>query len=225
VTTINEVYYNPKNHRYQYKDTHRFVPEKVINHLTKKRISDGLQDLRVVGDLLEGNKISLVTWQETTAKILRDIHTQQYLLNRGGIRRMTPEDWKILKGNINKELKLLRNFAEDINKGYTVDSRGRKQVLTEEKFRGRVKLYGKATQLSANMGMQQAKLKSNEQYVWMQRFLGGTDRHCPSCLSYANTGITRIGGIPMPGEDCECRANCLCRVEYYTGKEVGVIAG
>lgn len=215
-----EIYYNPKNHRYHYKDTNRFVPEIVVQRLTQQTISDGISDLKVIGNLLEDNKISLTTWQETTAKTLRQIHTQQYLLNRGGRKQMTEEDWLILKRNIKNEFKLLRNFASDINNGYTVDSKGRQQVLTTAKFRARLNLYGKATQLSAKLGHQQAKLKSNVQYVAMQRFLGATDKHCSSCLSYASAGIRPLGGLPLPGSDCECRANCLCRVKYYSVAEI-----
>lgn len=220
MASLIEIYYNPKNRRYHYKDTNRFVPEIVVQRLTQQRINEGIKDLRVVGDLLENNKISLLTWQETTAKVLREIHVQQYLLNRGGRKQMTQEDWLILKRNIKSEFKLLRNFANNINNGYTIDSKGRQQVLTTAKFRARLNLYGKATQLSARLGHQQARLRSGVQYVAMQRFLGATDKHCSSCLSYASAGIRPIGGLPLPGSDCECRANCLCRVKYYSAAEI-----
>ncbi len=220
MASILEVYFNPRTHRYHYSDSKRFVPERVVELLTRRRIADGINDLKIIGNLLEQNKISLITWQETTAKTLREVHTQQYLLNRGGRKQMTVEDWQILKRTLRSELKLLRNFASDINNGYTIDSNGRQQPLTVTKFRARLTLYGKATQLSARYGNQQSKLKSGKQYVGMQRFLGATDRHCSSCLSYASLGIRPLGGLPLPGEDCECRANCLCRVKYYTAQEI-----
>lgn len=221
MASLLEIYYNPRSHRYHYSDTKRFVPERVVEFLTKQRINDGIKDLKTIGELLESNKISLITWQETTAKALREVHIQQYLLNRGGRKQMTPEDWQILKRNLRNEFKMLRNFANDINNGYSVDSRGKQQPLTVAKFRARLNLYGKATQLSARLGHQQSKIKSGRQYVAMQRFLGATDKHCSSCLNYASAGIRPLGGLPLPGQDCECRANCLCRLKYYTAAEVG----
>jgi hypothetical protein len=55
----------------------------------------------------------------------------------------------------------------------------------------------------------------------MQRFLGNTDRHCAECLSYAAKGPRPVGDLPLPTEECSCRANCLCRVKYFYVDEEG----
>ena len=58
------------------------------------------------------------------------------------------------------------------------------------------------------------KTKTNRKKM-MQRFLGNTDRHCAECLSYAAKGPVPIGELPLPTEECSCRANCLCKVKYF----------
>lgn len=64
------------------------------------------------------------------------------------------------------------------------------------------------------------KTKTNRKKM-MQRFLGNTDRHCAECLSYAAKGPRPVGELPLPTEECSCRANCLCRVKYFYVEEEG----
>lgn len=205
--------YDKKSQRYRNNKTGRFLPKSTVDNLIVKRISAIESDVLTLGKLLETDKFSLESWQRTTAYTIRELHLQSYLLARGGKAQMTPEDYLVVARELKKQYGYLRTFAEDINRGYSIDRNGKQVPMTIARFEQRLRLYAKSGRAAANLAYEQSNQKAGK--VAMSRLLGATDRHCASCVGYASAGIQPIGALPMPCQQCECGNNCLCSVKWY----------
>lgn len=208
-----EYSYDRKSNRYRNLQTGRYIPKTQVDGLIRKRIGQIETDLQTVGNLLEGDRISLETWQRTTAYTIRELHLQSYMRARGGKAQMTPEDYLVVARELKKQYGYLRTFAEDINRGYSIDSKGRQVPMTVGRFHSRLSLYAKSGRAAALLAEQQHHKASGK--VAMSRHLGATDKHCASCLQYSSAGVQPIGTLPMPCQQCECGNNCLCSVRWY----------
>lgn len=205
--------YDSKSQRYRNNKTGRFLPKSTVDNLINKRISAIGTDVLTLGKLLETDKLTLESWQRTTAYTIRELHLQSYLLARGGKAQMTAEDYLVVARELKKQYRYLRTFAEDINRGYSIDRNGNQVPMTIARFEQRLRLYAKSGRAAANLAYEQSNRKAGK--VAMSRHLGATDRHCVSCVSYASAGIQPIGTLPMPCQQCECGNNCLCSVRWY----------
>lgn len=205
--------YDKRTNRYRNDTTGRFIPKTQVDALIQKRINAIEGDVLTVGNLLANDRINLETWQRTTAYTIRELHLQSYMLARGGKAQMTPEDYLVVARELKKQYGYLRSFAEDIDRGYSIDKNGNQIPMTVGRFEARLKLYAKSGRAAAILADEQVQRKSGK--VAMSRHLGATDRHCSSCLSYASAGVQPIGGLPMPCQQCECGNNCLCTVRWY----------
>lgn len=205
--------YDKKTQRYRNLTTGRFIPKTQVDALIRKRITQVETDVITIGNLLQTDKISLEGWQRTTAYTIRELHLQSYMLARGGKQQMTPEDYLVVGRELKKQYAYLRTFAEDINRGYSIDRNGNPVQMTVGRFEQRLRLYAKSGRSAANLAEEQVNRKNGK--VAMSRHLGATDKHCSSCVSYASAGVQPIGMLPMPCQACECGNNCLCSVRWY----------
>lgn len=211
---IPSFYWDKKAGRYRYADTKRFLGRDAVATLTQKRIDQVRQDINTIGDLLVSRKISLATWQEATARSLKELHVQSYILNRGGKAQVTQADYLAMGRELKRQYGFLRQFATDINRGYSIGDRGQQTPMTVGRFRARLELYGNSGKAAATQG--EAEAQRDRGAIAMKRKLGAVDRHCPSCLSYAAAGIQPTGALPLPTQECECGNRCRCSVQWYT---------
>lgn len=197
-----EFIWDEKARRYKYAGTNRYLSREAMLNLTARQITQTKQDLATLGNLLTGGKISLATWQEETAKTLKSLHLRQAILARGGVDRMTANDYLQVGRTLKEEYGYLRNFAADTTTG---------QMSTAQ-FRDRLSMYADKSRVSYELANRQNHI--DQGYVMMERTLGATDRHCGDCLRYAAAGPQPIGWLPMPTQGCVCRARCKCSVRY-----------
>ena len=217
MTKITEINYDKRLNRYRYADTGKFVSKEALANVTAKNVQIASDNILEIGDKLINEEISLKQWQFETAQALKTLHIQQYLLGRGGKAQMTQADYGSIGYELRKQYEYLEGFAKDLNRGYSEGSDGKRYPMTLERFRARLELYAEASRIAQDKGLQAAE--KGRGAIAMQRFLGDA-RHCPDCPGYAARGVVPIGGVPLPTQDCQCRANCKCRVEYYTASQL-----
>lgn len=190
--------------RYRNTNTGKFVSAAKVRQLTIEAIRIAEDETLQVADLLIEGKISISEWQLTTAKTLKNLHIQQYLLGRGGQKMITADDRDIISNKLQQEFKYLDQFGKDIKVG-----------MSQAQFESRLNLYlnnGRTTyELGRRQGFQQAG------YNWERRRLGAAE-HCSPCVGFAGLGWQPIGALPNVGADCDCRANCKCFFEYAQEK-------
>lgn len=196
------VKWDTKAGRYRYTDTKRFLSREAFLSITRRQIAYSENQLSNLNTKLINREITLRKWQTETAQLLKSLHVRQAILTKGGVDRMTDADYLRVGRSLRSEYKYLKGFAEDVKAG----------KLSEAQLRARSKLYLENSR--GEIHRFEAVAAKEKGYQFMRRFLGRTDRHCADCLSYAALGVQRIGTIPLPTQDCACRARCKCRVEY-----------
>ncbi len=109
--------YSLSARRFREKATGRFVSAtKVID------IRDGFQerrraDVNAITRQLAEQSISVQEWERQMTEAVRQLHTAQYALGRGGLNAMTPADWDAAAALVETQRGYLRDFARDVAAG------------------------------------------------------------------------------------------------------------
>jgi hypothetical protein len=193
--------WDARSRRYRYADSGKFVPREAMLNLQKGYVETIKGDLQTLGGLVADGKISLKTWQETTAQTIKTLHINQAILGRGGVDQMTPADYLAVGRELRSQYKYLRQFAVDLTQG----------TMTRAQFEARLNLYANSSNISFSQAQQQNSVDNGDRY--MRRILHARES-CPDCIRYAAAGVVAIGSLPLPKQNCQCGANCRCSVEY-----------
>jgi hypothetical protein len=196
--------FDRQSQRYRNKATGKFIGQTKIEELTRKAIRSAEDEILQVADQLIQEKISIADWQAKTAKHLKQLHIQQYLLGRGGQKMMIDADLDIITAKLKQEFGYLDAFGQDIKSGMSV-----------AQFEARVNLYLKNGRSSYQLARRQGHQESGHTYE--RRRLGAAE-HCQPCLGYADRGWQESGQLPNIGSECDCRANCKCFFEFSKEK-------
>ena len=199
--------WSSKTLRYRDNATGKFISRQTANELSRQRIELLKTDLTTISQLLIDNKINLKTWQLETANALKILHSQQYVLGKGGLSQIRKEDYLAIGRELKIQYKYLRNFANDINNGN----------LTEGQFKARSRMYADAAIVSYHRGAAAAARRAG--YSHAKRILGIAE-HCNDCLRYFSRGIVPLSELILPTQRCACRARCKCSVRYLTREEI-----
>lgn len=201
----NSFYWNANSQRYHYANGNKkgqFVREKDVVRITKKAIEYELQaGNKITKDLLSG-KINVSTWEQKTAQSIRNLAIYQYSLGIGGIKQMDWRDHAEISGKVNLQYQYLRGFSRDIIQGN----------LSEAQILARVQMYYNKTRHFYEDGRLEGHARNG--FLWERRVLAAF-HSCDDCVRYSGVGWVKIGTLPNPGENCQCRANCKC-VKYYS---------
>ncbi len=192
--------------RYRNLKTGRFLSRNAVLGLVQGRINSLSSDIFQSGDDLITGRLTLNDWQRNVAEDLKKLWIQQFALGKGGVDRVTPEEWLSMGRVLKAQYAYLRRFAGDIATGR----------ISEAQLQARLRLYVQASSFGFWAGQDAAERQKGKQF--MRRILGVAE-HCPDCLRYAEQGIQPIGSLPLPTVGCVCRANCRCSVRYYTAEE------
>lgn len=202
VNAAKQFFSDTKTGNFLYRGLKRFLPKKIINAIEVFQFkATGLKIKQSSNQLVQG-KIGLVRWQFNMRQTLKNAHLRHAIMAKGGASQMTPEDYLAVGRNLKQEYRYLRLFARDIRDG----------KVSEAQFMARSQMYAQKARSSGEIMRSRVAKQAGLKY--MQRFLYGGDRSCPDCVQYAGQGKVLIGELPLPTEQCQCRANCKCRVEY-----------
>lgn len=214
--------WDARSGRYRDTSTGRYINTAQLEALSRRNIELIGRNINQLGEMLIQNQITLQSWQESTMQALKTMHLHQMVLAKGGTQQTYAVDYLQVGRTLKDEYNYLRSFAEDVQRGYSFDGKGRQVPMTVARFRARLDLYVKRGVTSYHYG-QQAKA-TEKGHGYMFRTLGATDRHCSDCVGYASRGVVSVGALPVPTESCQCRANCKCAVHYFPTLEEAVAA-
>lgn len=130
--------------------THRFRDSRSGRFLSAQAavdLRDGFQDRRRadVDDLvrrLADKEISVQDFEREMTQAIRELHTAQYALGRGGLNAMTDDDYAAADALVEAQRAYLRAFAEDIAAG----------KLSEAQIGARARLYYAASTTAHESG-------------------------------------------------------------------------
>ena len=179
----------------------KFLSAAKVKTITEETIAFSTSRVQAIGDDLISDKISLREWAYTTAKELKTLHLQQYMLGRGGAAAMTNRDNGLVGATLKDEYKFLKQFQRDIKKG----------DLSIEQFKARLDLYVASSQSSYEMGRRESHKADG---FTLEKRIKTAAESCADCIGYAAQSWQPIGTLPSIGADCQCKANCKCYFEY-----------
>lgn len=193
--------FDPKSQRYRYKDSGKFVSAEAVRNLSEKYIDHLKTDIGTIVDKLVEGKINVATWEETTARALKDLHIGLYTLGRGGLKQVSARDYGIIGSELKKEYQYLRGFSQDILAG----------KMSEAQLRDRVSKYVDSSYSTYELGSCESHRSAG--YNWERRIRNAAVS-CDSCVVYSSRGWQPLGTLPNIGSECECKSRCRCHKEY-----------
>lgn len=180
----------------------RFLSAKSVEALVNKRIESLGSTLRRYTQMLADGNITLQQWQESTRESIKTAHIQAAIIGKGGKDNMTASDYGRIGQRLRQEYAYLQRFTQDLLE----------QRVSVPMALARIKLYASSVKGSYWQG---TELRQQEQgYGLMRRILDPMANHCDDCIRYSRMGNKPIGSLPLPGQRCECGANCKCSVQY-----------
>jgi hypothetical protein len=196
--------YNPRNLRYQDRQTGRFVSERFIRSTVDSIIATESAKMRTIGEQFQSGAINFAEWQLQSAALLKTLHSSMGAAANGGINNMSNADLGFLGTRIKKQYEYLRKLTNDIRSG--------KQPL-DAKFLNRCASYPEAARNTYERMRERAAKKSD--LTEQKSVLSGGEscKGANSCIGEAAKGWVRIGGLVPIGQR-KCLTRCKCRMLY-----------
>lgn len=197
--------YDPISGRYRGKGG-RFLSKAAVEALVDGRIKKLNSQLQDFTRRLVNGDITIDQWQGSVREALKPAHIQAAMVGVGGKSALSQSDYGRLGQRLRSEYAYLQNFASDLLAGRVSGPMALARIgLYSESVRGS---YWEGTTIR----------REKEGYSLMRRILDAQAKHCQDCLNYAARGTVPLGSLPMPGQRCECRSRCKCRIEYLRGQ-------
>ncbi len=184
-----------------YRDSQgRQVSQRVINQAVDAVIRGASTRMVALSMQLQEGTLTLAAWQEAMAAEMKPLHVGAAAMGRGGWQQMTPADWGWTGHELRNQYAYLRNFAHDIATG--------KQPL-DGRLLNRARLYAEAAR-GTHREMQRRIAQQSGRTQELNQ-LGGSDRHCGTCVGCTAQGWVPIGTLPRVGGRT-CGTNCHCTI-------------
>lgn len=200
---------SPKVKRYRDLDTGRFVSSAQVRTWVSQSITTSEAVADELAHALATDKLNVGDWETLFRTEIKDVYIQQYLLGRGGLSKMTQEDWGSIGGLLGGEkgqFRFLSSFAREIAAG----------KLTEKQIAMRSRMYIN----SARDAYARAQLRVAREADWtnMRWVTDPLAEHCEDCLAFEALGWQRIADKPYGGATpasgaTACLSNCRCHLE------------
>lgn len=188
------VYLDPRGNEVSHSEIMRLLEQEIEAHYDR------------MAELLRG-----VAWQSPAlleASVMMDLkfaYLQNAALGAGGWANLTFSDYGKIGAWLRSEYGYLRGFLDEVLNG----------ELSEAQILARIDMYLGAARATV-YEIEGRHLVAQDGYVWLERrILRESDRTCEDCVIFAGMGWQRIGVLPPPGRDSQCRGNCKCDLERH----------
>lgn len=195
-----DIEWDARSQRFRFKDTKRFASAAQVRSIVGSAIESRRSVVLRLADRLEAGELSLADWTRAMARELKMMHSWSWLLGVGGYPQIRDADLENLSQKLEREFEFLHSFGEDIAAG-----------MSPAMFKARAELY--VENVSSSYHAAREFSHDYQGYKWERRHRTFAES-CPSCVRYEGRGWQRIGELPTPGDQCECRARCGCYKEF-----------
>lgn len=195
----------------------QFASRTEAMELVRQNIQVQQASLVELADKLANQSINLRQFQVEAGELLRRIHVQSAILGKDGIDRMTSADWLAVGRNLKQQYYAGKDPATGKRFGLkylAIDIRDGKVSLPQ--LRSRLSLFGQSGMQSYWQARVAAEMAGDRPYGI--RILADVI-HCESCVRYAALPPQPLQDVILPGQQCECRANCKCTIMTLTLEE------
>lgn len=207
--SIDNYGYESKSGRYRSLKTGRYVTTQDVRDLRGNLIAKKSNDAGMLSDKVAAGTAPVSQYQNVMISYIRNLNTSMFILGRGGIAAMTPNDWVVLGRYLEGEYVYLENFMADIENGN----------LTAGQIRSRAGLYVESSWTAYSLG--ESEGASAAGYTEERRIAVDDQGTCSDCSGYAALDWQPIGSLPKPGEKSRCQRRCRCYFEYRSTAKNG----
>lgn len=205
--------FNVKARRFVIAESGKFIKEAtVLELLDNYRTQKMIEVDKAVSELIE--KKDYQQFLTTSGNAIKDLHFVNYVVGKGGIKALNNSDIEVINKQLRNEL--LLNFDPVTGSSYGLEelvTQLENDEISNAQFNARLKSYARGSRKSYWKG-----IDSRQDLEYVIRNLNG-DNHCVECISYAALGAVKRQFMPLPGEACSCRSNCLCSLSYLTERQ------
>jgi hypothetical protein len=193
-------YTPPKTRR---KPSPRPVKEGAIADLVSERVKATAERLDKINSRYQAGKEGLDDWFNLQDDEIQALHTELFILGRGGIKAMDRDARDMLHDLLRFQRWKLSEFHGELIVGTT---------LSPAQIAARSKLYAE----SAKQAYVKGRLEwAKAEKIQARRYLNPlVKEHCRQCPEYATAGFVSASRIVAPGVACDCMANCKCLLEF-----------
>lgn len=192
--------YEVKLRRYRNTRTGRFVGPQQMRELRDTFTRAMYDDATGLIDRLATKQVKLNAALAEARGIVRAVQIDNYVMARGGRKRMTSTDWGRLGALIKSEYGYLQNFFKDIQDG----------KVSQAGAVHRMRMYVDAGREAYNLG---ERVAAKEAGLREERNVLSNAEHCAGCIAETQRGWVAIGKLKPLGTR-DCRRNDRCDIEY-----------
>ncbi len=127
--------WNPDRKKYTYKESGRALSVQRVNQLRDDYIKEQIVWADGLAHRVSSGEMSVEAWQAEMAQRLKKSSTAEYMLGRGGINAMTPNDMARIQAGLKGQYVYLDRFAGDVATG----------EMSVDQIRARSQLYFEST--------------------------------------------------------------------------------
>ncbi|NEP56003.1 MAG: hypothetical protein F6K31_03130 [Symploca sp. SIO2G7] len=217
VDALPEITFDVRSRRWRYRDSRQFASIEAVRTQAERYASEEKQALvKLASNYLEG-RIDLQQLQQQAARHIKHIHLAQMIIGLDKQSDLTPNKFLLVARNLKQQYHSgkdsltgerfgIKHLATDIADGKVSPAQltNRLRMFGES---GKVTYWGTKSAIASDNGIKEAR-----------RILGDAE-HCRHCPSYAALGWVPLSELILPTQQCECRTNCKCTVEFRTSRE------
>lgn len=177
------------------------VSEDTVADILDTRIAAARKRFDRLSTDYERGAIGVDEWWDQVLPEVLSIHSEAYVLGKGGLGQLTRDDRDRLEKLLRFHRFKLSEFHQDLM------TRG----LSDLAIRNRLRMYAQSARSSFEAGQDAAAKVAG--YKTEQWFLGNAE-HCPDCVALADMGRVKIGTLPPIGSN-QCVWNCKCTKKRF----------
>lgn len=206
--------WNQNARRFADKSTGKFLSQKTVKGLLDEGFTRKTEELTKLSSDLATKKIDLDVFTIKAAQKIKELHIYSAVnAANGRADELSKEQLAILGDRLKEQIKGaidpltgdrygLIELIKDISKGN----------VSEAQLNNRLRMFASSAALTKNYIQVQKRKELG--FSEAMRFLGANHNHCPECIELSSQGWIGIDSIVYPGQQCSCRANCKCYLDF-----------
>jgi len=193
--------FNPQTKLYRYADGRGFVPKRKIEAMKSRIRRKASSEVLQLRQRYDSEGIRLIELLSEAEDILSYATIAIAGITSGGL-----QNNRVIEEQVLTHVEMQRSYLTDLF--VQIEA----QQISAKQFKARLNRY--IQDIDQGEAIANHALDINNGLAFAYRILGEAE-HCPSCIRYADRGVSPSGDLPPPKIACECTSKCRCSIKYF----------